>query len=209
MALTFLQILTEVAASEGKTWDATAAGGTSDSSEEFLRYQYVQHVNAALRWVWMEHDPEFAWPWTVDDKTTTPTSGLITASTLSDTGDGSWCSLWTSDPRTENSTAVPVSATADHDGVHVLDGTASVFAFYRKAVPQGTWSAGASYSTPSTIPDQLRQPIVFKSCSLRLAALGQYDEADKRESHAVDWMNGRKAGLRNSGLIWESNILTF
>lgn len=209
MALTFLQLLTETAAAEGKTWDATAAGGTSDTAEEFLRYQYVQQVNAALRWVWAEHDPDFAWPWTVDDKTATPSSGLITAATLSDSGDGSWCSLWTSDPRTESSTGVPVPATADHDGVHVMDGTTSVFAFYRKAVPQGTWSAGASYSTPSTIPDALRQPIVLKAVALRLAAAGHFKEAALREEEALRWMDSRKASLRNSGMIWDGHTLAF
>lgn len=166
MALTFLELLTRLAARENQAW--------ADVPEAKKR-QYVTEVNAALRWIWRDDDPHFAWPWTVDDKTTTPSSGLITAATLSDTGDGSWCSLWTVDPRTYESLAVPVIANSDHDGVHVLDGTTSVFAFYRKAVPQGTYASGGSYSTPASIPSLLLDVVTLKALANRLANLKDWE----------------------------------
>lgn len=210
MALTYLQLLTDLASTEGKVWDATAAGGTSDAVSPSVQYLYVQHVNEALRWVWEDHDPEFCWPYSevvADDATVAVSGGLISLSDLTDSGDARWCSLWTSDPRTYQSTGRPLMAQRSNDGVHVIsESVTNCFAFYRKTCPQGSWDT--DYSTPSTIPAQLRQAISLKAAALRLASMGQFEEAAQRESAAEDWLSRRKRALLHGTLPWQDHYLT-
>jgi hypothetical protein len=213
MALTFAQLMTELAALEGKTFDATAAGGTSEVSDESMRFQYVQQLNAGLRWVLSEYDQEWCWPeWVADSgSVAVDASNIVALTALVDSGTASWCSLWTSDPRVKDSTAEPVEAYVSNDGVHLVShdlSSSTLFAFYRKAVPQGTWSAGGTYASPSTIPDQLRMPVVMKAHALRLRAAAQWAEAGAREKEGREWMDARKASLLSSGaLVWQDHFL--
>jgi hypothetical protein len=206
MALTFADLLVAAARHEGRTWDATAAGGTSDFSTESLKYQLVEMVNAGIRWYTQEADPEFAWPETVaDNAAVTVTSGVVALTDLVDaSGVASWCSLWTADPRTASSTAEPVYGVLSNDGVHLQaphGSLATVFAFYRKKPNVGTYLAASAYGTPSDIPNQWREPVALKAAALRLASEGKFKESMLREEQALDWLNSRKAGLLNGGNV--------
>jgi hypothetical protein len=205
MALTALQLLTECAAEEGKTWDATIAGGTSNLDEE-EKFQLVTKTNEALRWWWKDHNRNWAWPETVGvGASVTVTSGALT---LSDLGEGSWASLWDADPRPDGNTANPVPFTRGHDKIHprFCGGTlATVFAFYRSAVLQITYLSGGTYASPSTIPNVCLRAVKAYTCGLRMEAKGQYDAADKKIAKAIALYEERQADLKNmsKGLVWE------
>lgn len=202
MALTALQLLTEIAAAEAKTWDATIAGGTSDLTE-MVKFQIVTKANEALRWWWKEHDRMFAWPETVDsDATTAVTSGLIANADL---GEASWCSLWSADPRPYDNSAYPIRAERSEDGVHPLDSATNVFAFFRTACPQITYASGGSYATPSDIPNVCLQPVSIYANGCRLRSQGQFKEGNEQIERAFALFHDRRHALLNSGLIWQTN----
>lgn len=201
MALTALQLLTEAAAAEAKTWDATIAGGTSDLSE-MEKFHLVTKVNEALRWWWKEHNRNWAWPETVDSSASvTVTSGLISLGSL---GEGSWCLLATEDPRPAGNTASFLEAVRSEDGIHpVSEDYSTVFAFYRTACPQISYSSGSSYASPSNIPNVCLRPVVFYANAMRLISQGQYEAGYSRRKQAIELFEERMADLRNSGVVWD------
>lgn len=206
MALTALQLLTEIAANEAKTWDATIAGGTSDVPSESERFQMVTHANKALRWWWKEHFRSFAWPETVSVTTSvTVTSGAVT---LSDLGEGSWASLWDGDPRPQGHTSKPLGFTRSGDKIHPHSDTgtapSTVFAFFRFACPQITYAAASSYATPSNIPNVCLEPVSLYANGLRLRSQGQFETGNAQLSRAVKIFEERVADLKNMsrGLVW-------
>lgn len=207
MALTALQVLTEAAAAEAKTWDATIADNDDDASDlsEREKFQLVTKVNEALEWWWKRQFPKFAWPETVDsDSSVSVTSGLIS---LSDLGEGSGCALFTSDPRPATSTAQPLQFVISEDGVHPLcTELTTVFAFYRTACPQITYAAASLYATPANIPNVCLRPVVLYANGRRLRSQGQFREGDSQIAAAIDLIDQRRVGLANSGLVWQRNF---
>lgn len=208
MSLTALQLLTEIAAAQRKTWDATAAGGTSEIPNETERFQMVTKANEALRWWWREYRPKFAWRETVDSSASvTVTDGVIPFASL---GEGSGCSLWTGDPRPFPRTVQPIDCVMSEDGVHPLTTLTTVFAFYRTACPVITWAAGSSYATPANIPEACLQPVALYAAGLDLVSAGQFDQGERRMARAESWFDERRVALVNSGkedqgMVWLQN----
>lgn len=205
MALTALQLLTECAAAEGKTWDATIAGGTSHFNEE-QKYHLVTKANEALRWWWKEFMRNWAWPETVTLGTAVAvTSGAIS---LSDLGEGSLAALFDSDPRPDGNTARAIPFERGHEKIHprFCGATpATVYAYYRTACPQITYASGGSYATPSNIPNVCLRPVVLYTYGMRLDAAGQFDAARVKIARATELFLDRVADLRNmsEGLVWD------
>jgi hypothetical protein len=207
MALTALQALTEAAAAEAKTWDATIAGNDDGASDlrEAEKFQLVTKVNEALRWWWKEHCRNFAWPETVSvDTSVDVTSGAIT---LSDLGEASWASLWDGDPRPDGNTAKAIGFVRSGDKIHPRDGTgtapATVFAFYRAACPQITYLAAGTYASPSNIPNVCLLPVVLYANGNRLRSQGQFKEGNAQIERAMRLYEDRQSDLKNgTGLVW-------
>jgi hypothetical protein len=167
-------------------------------------------LNPSMRWFWLEHDFRWMWPETVlVDEAVPVVDGVIDPDDLVDSGTPTACSLWSSDPRVENSTACKVYAVVDADGVHLTShpNLTTVFAFYRKAVPQATWAAASLYATP-VYPAVFREAVVARAHSKRLRAKGEHDEANVRRDEARDWLERRRMGLTISGsLPWIDHVL--
>jgi hypothetical protein len=206
MALTALQLLTDCAVNQGKTWDATIAGGTSHLNEE-QKFHLVTQVNAALRWWWKEHMRNFAWPETVSvDTSVDVTSGAIT---LSDLGEGSWAALFDADPRPDGNTARAIPFTRSGDKIHPRSssgtGLATVFAFYRAACPQITYASGGTYASPSNIPNVCLRPVRDYTYGLQLEAAGHFDQAEKKLARAIGLFEDRVVDFKNGSrrLVWD------
>jgi hypothetical protein len=143
----------------------------------------------------------------VDSGTVTVTNGLIDPNDL---GDGSWCSLWTSDPRPSDSTADLVTAQISEDGVHPDCSATSVFAFFRYSVPQLTYAEDGAYALPSNIPNALQDLVPLRALSQRYVALQQFDNLNalkKLYGEPGQMKENLAAALQNSGLIWQQNPL--
>lgn len=195
---TFRDFLNRLAEMEGRQF----SGWSED--EKMVR---VSHVNAALRWAWRTEDPLFAFPFTVDSGTVAVTSGLIAPTLL---GDGSWCSLWEADPRPAGTALQPVAAHVSHEGVHPVKSLSSVFAFYRAAVPQGTYVAAGEYATPTGIPAELLDMVTLRALYAHFTSAQDWGAVNALAKSYGD--PGRDRGylteaLRNTGLVWEGNAL--
>jgi hypothetical protein len=200
MALTFRNLLDRLAEMEG------TAFASWDESQKRVR---VAHVNEALRWAWKTEDRMFAFPFTVDTDTVTPTAGLIDPSDL---GDGTWCSVWESDPQAPDAVRCPLEAHVSHEGVRLNRSVSSVFAFFRMPVPQGTYVSESAYASPNDIPDDLLDMVALKALYSLYIGMQQweavnalsksYGSPEKAKGDLVE-------GLRNSGLVWEGNTIAF
>lgn len=102
--------------------------------------QYTAHLQTAIRQLWNPSVNEgFAWPETVVGATVAVTDGKIARSLL---GAGDYWSVWKSDPRIGYDPRRPCAIEekrlhVDYDGTSIYPATsaASVFVFYRRAVP--------------------------------------------------------------------------
>lgn len=213
MSLTALQLLTEIAAAEAKTWDATIASSEpvitparSDLAEP-EKFHVVTKATEALLWWWKEHQSNWAWPETVDSNATVAvTDGLIA---LSDLGDGSGCSLWTADPRPWGNSAQPLECSLSEDGVHPETTLTSVFAFYRTTCPEITYAAGGLYATPANIPKVCLRPVVRYANGWRLRSQGQFKEGNAQIDAAIERFEERRVRLTNLGApVWKRNWFT-
>lgn len=171
--------------------------------------QRVAMINSALRWAWKTEQPKFAWPFTVSSGTVTVTDGLIDPTDL---GDGSWCSLWSADPRSSSAynVARPIEARVSEDGVHPNEDIGSVFAFYRNAVPQLTYVNGDSYANPSNIPDALGDIVPLRALSSLLVALKQWESVNALKAtygEPNDERDTLRSGISNSSLAWGTHAL--
>ncbi len=201
--ITFADLMNQYAVASG--FNPSSAAGTSDW-DELKKYSAVQILNAAIRWVWKERFPRFAFPETVSSATVTVTSGLIAAADL---GEFSGCSIWTADPRPVGSTGVPVTdVNVSAAGVYPQIQLGDLFAFYRSTCPQGTWVASDSYATPANIPAALREPIMLKAASMRHESEGNWQAMGMRRADAEDWMDARRVAVVNSGLVWNTNWIS-
>lgn len=118
-----------------------AAGVVTLSTLDKTRY--TAHLQTAIRQLWapVVHG-NFVWPETVVGEEIAVTSGKIACTLL---GAGDFWTLWKSDPRVGFDPDSPSSVEtlrleSTHDGSFVYPGTsaATVYAFYRRAVPQFT-----------------------------------------------------------------------
>jgi hypothetical protein len=185
--VTFMNLMERLAVASGINPSGTA--GTADWSET-NKYAFVSHLNAALEWCWRPENPRLAWPETIGTGTVAVTSGVIAWNTL---GAGDWFNLWTEDPRPQldgngqRNPARAVQALWDAAGVYpraLEPGTATVFAFYRTAIPQGTWSAGSSYATP-TVPSRFARMVVQYANAKRLLAGDKIERSYAAEREAL------------------------
>lgn len=163
MALTGKNLLDRLAEMEGTAFSSW------DEAQIAIR---VAHINGGLRWAWKDDDPKFAFPFTVGSGTVAVTSGAIAASLL---GDGTWCSLFSADPRPAGTSYYKVYATVSQSGVHPTTSEASVFAFYRNTVPQLTYVAESDYSDPDDIPDALLDIVALRALSGLYVGMQQWD----------------------------------
>jgi hypothetical protein len=208
--VTFGALMNALAVAEGK--NPSAAAGTSDITDEVVKYNMVSALNSALKWVWKLDDPMFIWPVTVTVDTSVAISGGIIAHT--EVGSSDWVSFWESDPRpyinSGNPTVNPVPVSWDGTQFYTQSSSASspCFAFYRSACPQGTWVAASAYATP-TVPAEFEEVVVNKAAEERLNSLGLFEQAQFRRKEAVEWMEARKAAILNSTNIspWGDNIV--
>lgn len=200
MALTYKQLLDRLAEMEGKVF--------ADWSEA-QKAQRVPLLNEALRWAWKTNDRMMAFPFTVATGTITVVSGIVPKASL---GDATWCSLWSEDPRAASSrfTARKIYATTSHEGPAPVTEESSVFAFYRKVVPAGTYASGGNYATPADIPDELLDMVPLRALSSLFVALQQFDALNALKAvygDPRDTKEGLVAGVLNSDLIWNNHVL--
>lgn len=198
--MTFADILDRLCEMEGSDFD------NMSEAQKKLR---VGHVNAALRWAWRTDDPLFAFPFTVTTATVNVTAGLVALASL---GEGTWCSLWTADPRpaSSSSTARPVQARVSQTGAHPLTEETSVFAFYRSAVPQGTYAPAGAYATPASLSENLLEIVALKALHALFVSLKQWEAlAGLRASYddPRTMKDSLAAALQNSGLVWQQHAL--
>lgn len=199
MAIAFVTLLKRLSELENQDWEDVSLPAAK-------RKQYVSALNQALRWVWRDDNPRFAFPFSVSSDTVTVTDGAIA---LSDLGDGTWCSLWSTDPRPANSGARPIHATVGLDAVHPVTAETSVFAFFRTAVPQATYATDATYDTPE-VPDILQDILPLKAMHMRLLSLREWDGLKAMASilGEPDRIRDKwRAGLQNSNICWREHAL--
>lgn len=203
--ITYADLMNQFAVASG--FNPSASAGTADwAANEPKKYAAVEILNAALRWVWKERFPRFAFPETVSSATVTVTSGLIAAADL---GEFSGCSIWTADPRPVPCAGVAVTGVnVSASGVYPQIQLSSLFAFYRTACPQGTWAAADSYATPANIPASLREPVMLKALSLFHESESNWQAMAMRRTDAEDWMDARRVALTNSGIVWNTNWIS-
>jgi hypothetical protein len=163
MALTGKNLLDRLAEMEG-----TAFASWSEAQIAIR----VAHTNGALRWAWKDDDPLFAYPFSVASGTVAVTSGAIAANLL---GEGTWCSLFSADPRPANAEYRKIYATVSQSGVHPVTSETSVYAFYRAAVPQLTYAAASTYATPNDIPSILLDIVALRALSGLYVGMQQWD----------------------------------
>lgn len=200
-------LLQEFVDFQGFPWIVSDGTPSGVPAEELRRRKTINVLNAAIRWAWKEHDPRFAWPWTIDTDTVAHTDGKLAAADL---GEATWCSVWDMDPRLEENTARPYVSCPDIDGgALVTTGDCStlpaeLFVFFRIETPQITYADDSTYDTPD-IPDQIRHPILLKAQAIAMQSAAQNDEAAKYNQDAVDWMNNRMDGIAISNPYWMIN----
>jgi len=203
--MTAAELLQELVDFQGFPWIVSDGVPGTDAAEELRRRKTINALNTAIRYVWKEHDTDFAWPWTLDTVTVTPVAGKIAAGDL---GEATFCSVWSEDPRPDSSNARPYQAVPDIDGgALVVDSNAipaSLFVYFRIATPQLTFVSDGTYATP-TIPDQLRHPILMYAVGVAMQSAAQNDEALKYMRTAIDWMNDRMDGIGLSNPYWMKN----
>ena len=208
MSLTATVVLQRLADFIDMEWDVAGAA-TGTATEERRKRRLITCLNSAIEWAAKGSDPSFAWPWQVSSGTVTVTNDKIAAADL---GEGSWCSLWTADPRAIGNRAYPLNCMPDTDGGArlTLEGLptgvspASVFAFYRTTTPQITYAVGTAYPTP-TLPDRLIQPILLYAIGLTMAGLVKNDEQNNYAAQALAWVESAKNALFDGNLIWIKN----
>lgn len=199
MALTGKNLLDRLAQMEGSAFSSWT------EAQKAIR---VAHINGGLRWAWKDDDPKFAFPFTVGSGTVAVTSGAIAASLL---GDGTWCSLFSVDPRPAGTSYYRVYASVSQSGVHPTTEETSVFAFYRNAVPQLTYAEGDTYSTPNTIPSALLDIVALRALSTMFASKQEWDNLRGLKSvygEPQDARDALKCGLLNgSGMPWAQHAI--
>ncbi len=197
-------LLQELIDFQGLDWIVVNGVAAATPAEALRQRKHVNFLNTAIRWAWKEHDPDFAWPWTLDTDTVTPVDGVIASSDL---GEGTWCSLWDADPRPQSACPNPVKCTPNTDGgalvVSPMAGT-TVFAFFRIDTPQLEYADSGKYETP-VIPDQLRHPILIYAVAIAMQSAAQNDEAAKYMASAKSWLDERMDGIGLSNPIWMRN----
>lgn len=223
MSTTFAALLNDYAATQGRTRNASVGTVPNDMWHE----QAVNFLNRALRWAWAGDDPFFAWPQTLTtNASVTVTAGVIAWSAV---GSSDWASFWRTDPRVPPSNIIPavpylgygmgnnvppVPVTWDGAQFNVQDTGVStpVFAFYRSAVPQGTFALAATnptYATP-TCADFFRDAVVNYAAAEYFDSLAVDARGQRYRSKALEWYDSNKASILNSeaGYPWRGNIIT-
>jgi hypothetical protein len=187
--------------------------GTGDASTERRRRAFVSQINFALSWFYKDEEPNWAWPWNIATATVNVTSDKVAASSLAESGaTATWCSLWSADPQVIANKAYPIRATRapDHGALLVRSSLpsgvspATVFAFYRKVVPQITYVAGGSYTTPD-IPDESVYAVLLYAQGINSSNIQQTDAVPAFQQQAMDWLSAQKDGLYNTAAVWNQN----
>lgn len=223
MSTTFATLLNDYAAALGRTRNSSVATVPDNLWHE----QAVNFINQGLRWAWADEDEYFAWPQTLTPAASvTVTSGVIA---WSEVGNSDWVSFWRTDPRVPPSNIIPavpyygygigndvppVPVTWDGTQFNVQDTSVStpVFAFYRTAVPQGTFALAAAnptYATP-TVADFFRDAVVKYAVSEYLDSMASEARSRRFKEKAEEWFQGNKACILNSdaGYPWKGNVIT-
>ncbi len=224
--ITFADLLNDFAAELNETRDSGVAAATGVTVPNDLWTQRaVNFLNRGLRWAWSDDDERFAWPQTITSSASIPvTNGVITWAAVSNTD---WVSFWQTDPRvipTSGFPLLPYWGWAIDNGVPPVpvmwDGTqfnvqqggapATVFAFYRSPVPQGTFALAATsptYATP-TIPAFFRESVVKYALAELYMTTGSSQENTYRGA-AIEWYSSNKAAIINTdaGTPWQGNIV--
>jgi hypothetical protein len=189
--------------------------------------QAVNLINRAIRWAWLGDDPFFAWPQTLTVNAAVAVATDIIA--WSEVSSSDWVSFWRSDPRVAPDNTIPavpysgygfggavppVPVTWDGTQFNVQDTSVGtpVFAFYRTAVPQGTFVLAASnptYATP-TVPDFFRDAVVNYAAAEYFDTAGEEVRGARFRAKAEAWEGAKKAGILNSeaGYPWKGNVIT-
>ena len=215
--VTFADLLNQLAIDCGMSRNASVGTVPGD----LWHQQACEFLNRALRWVWSADDPYFAWPVTVTSSAAiTVTNGVIAASAV---GSSDWVSFWRSDPRlpTVNITSgwplfpviQPVPVKWDGTSYYVQDSSVGspVFAFWKTAVPQGTFVlAGSSptYATP-TVPSFFFDPVLYFALAEYYRMKNAFDLMAGARKLANEWMDGQKAAVLNSDAMqpWRGNVI--
>ncbi len=220
--VTFADLLNDFAAELNLTRLATVGTVPND----LWTQRAVNFLNRSLRWAWSDDDQRFIWPQTLTNSSTVPITNNIIA--WSDVSFSDWVSFWQTDPRVAptnvfpilpywgwalgNAVApVPVSWDGTQFNVQSGGSPATIFAFFRTPVPQGTFALAASsptYATP-TLPDFFRDAVVKYALAEYYATTGSAQEQDYR-ARAVDWYDSNKAAITNSDAAypWQGNVIT-
>jgi hypothetical protein len=226
-SVTFNTLLNDYARFLGRTRNSSVATDVNPVPDDFWHETAVGHLNNAIRWAWSMDDSRFVWPQTLTSSATVPVTGGIIA--WSDVGNSDWVSFWQSDPRLPPSNVIPgipyyywgwcptvppVPVTWDGTQFNVQDSSIAgpVFAFYRTAVPQGTFALAntdPTYATP-TLPDFFRDAVVRYAVAEYLSVPGSQDRETSFRQKALDWYDSNKASILNSdaGYPWQGNIIT-
>ncbi len=202
------------------------AGVGNPPDDLWTQRAVTKFINTALRWAWSDDDPRFIWPQTLTNNSAVPvTNGVITWASVAS---ADWVSFWQTDPRVpatsvypvvpywgwaigNNVAPVPVSWDGTQFNVQSTGNPATIFAFYRTPVPQGTFALASSaptYATP-TLPDFFRDAVVKYAVAEYYSTTGS-DAEQKYRAQAFDWFDSNKASIINSDAMypWQGNIIT-
>ncbi len=225
MAATFADLLNDFAAELNLTRTTAVAVSPITVPGDLWTQRAVAFINRALRWAWIDDDPRFIWPQTVTVDASVAVVNNIIA--WSEVGNSDWVSFWQSDPRIAggsvypsmpyygwaygpNVPPVPVTWDGAQFNIQAPGYPATIFAFYRAAVPQGTFVVAASsptYVTP-TVPSFFRDAVVKYAVAEYYASTGSSQELDYR-AQALTWYTAQKASILNSDAAtpWLGNII--
>ena len=135
---------------------ARARIGTGSTISDEIKFILADALSNAMQTCWeMPAGQSWVWPWTVTtNSAATLTNGAIP---YADLDYCRWFAVYSADPRGSTSTAYPIPAYADGDGIHPMDSTLSTyFVFYIPRAPEYTSTlpvVATAYATDDIVYD--------------------------------------------------------